>query len=140
MERTQHIYRRRKKEESDKMTGAQLLINIMAWFVIHMLIAYRCTKISPFYLTKDLALFKVQTWETVGIYKKFGVHRRKTWLPDGGKLFKRGFYRNKSSRVISLDQHTSFYSFFYMELSFYRCLDGYLCDCCKRTVYFGSTI
>ncbi|MED4798125.1 glycosyl-4,4'-diaponeurosporenoate acyltransferase, partial [Priestia megaterium] len=41
------------------------------------------------------ALFKVQTWETVGIYKKFGVHRWKTWLPDGGKLFKRGFYKKK---------------------------------------------
>ncbi|MED4759766.1 glycosyl-4,4'-diaponeurosporenoate acyltransferase [Priestia megaterium] len=95
MERTQHIYRRRKKEESDKMTGDQLLINIMAWFVIHMFIAYRCTKISPFYLKKDLALFKVQSWETVGIYKKFGVHRWKPWLPDGGKLFKRGFYKKK---------------------------------------------
>src|SRR6478752_5855049 len=79
MERTQHIYRRRKKEESDKMTGAQLLINIMAWFVIHMLIAYRCTKISPFYLKKDLALFKVQTWETVGLYKKKWESRTKEY-------------------------------------------------------------
>ncbi|MEK1830763.1 hypothetical protein AAAC51_22160 [Priestia megaterium] len=55
------------------MIGAQLLINIMAWFVIHMLIAYRCTKISAFYLKKDLALFKVQSWETVGMYKNSGA-------------------------------------------------------------------
>lgn len=110
------------------MTGAQLLINIMAWFVIHMFIAYRCTKISAFYLKKTFRCLRFTAGKQLEYIKnsgctdgKRGFLMQESYLNEGfikrnGRVERRNmhsfFNGNKSSRVNSLDQHTSFYSFF----------------------------
>jgi len=70
-----------------------ILIDIAAWFAIHMGVSYFMTRILLRSFDVGFWLFKQRKWEKDGrIYERlFGL---KSWgkrLPDGAAIFKEGF-------------------------------------------------
>jgi glycosyl-4,4'-diaponeurosporenoate acyltransferase len=70
-----------------------ILIDIVAWFAIHLGVSYWMTHISLSSLDTTLWLYKQRRWEHNGkIYESlFRVKLWKKRLPDGAALFKGGF-------------------------------------------------
>ena len=70
-----------------------ILIDIAAWFAIHMGVSYFMTHISLSSFNAGFWLYKQRKWEKDGrIYER--IFRLKKWkerLPDGAALFKEGF-------------------------------------------------
>jgi len=81
-----------------------ILIDIAAWFVIHMGVSYFMTHmpLSSFYAGSWL--YKQRKWENDGkTYKRFfGLTDWKKMLPDGAALFKDGFEKKHLNGLDSL--------------------------------------
>jgi glycosyl-4,4'-diaponeurosporenoate acyltransferase len=72
-----------------------ILIDIAAWFVIHMSVSYFMTHIPLSSFGRDFWLCKPRKWENNGkIYQRiFVIKSWKKKLPDGAALFKEGFQK-----------------------------------------------
>ena len=70
-----------------------ILIDIVAWFAIHMAVSFFMTRIPLSSFDTGFWLYKQRKWENDGkIYTR--IFRVKSWkkrLPDGAALFKDGF-------------------------------------------------
>jgi glycosyl-4,4'-diaponeurosporenoate acyltransferase len=78
-------------------TWITILIDIAAWFVIHMGVSYIMTRRPLTSFNTSSWLFKKRNWERNGvIYEK--LFRPQLWkrkLPDGASLFKEGFEKKQ---------------------------------------------
>ncbi len=92
-------------------TGITILIDVIAWFVIHMGVSYIMTHQPLTSFVPDSWLYKQRRWERNGrFYERF--FRLKSWkkkLPDGAALFKSGFEK-KHLKETSRDYFNSFVS------------------------------
>ena len=74
-------------------TAITILIDVIAWFVIHMGVSYIMTRQPLTSFSPDLWLYRKRKWERNGrFYEQF--FRLKVWkkrLPDGAAIFKKGF-------------------------------------------------
>jgi glycosyl-4,4'-diaponeurosporenoate acyltransferase len=72
-----------------------ILIDIVAWFVIHMGVSYFMTRIPLSSFGTDFWLYKPWKWESNGkIYQRiFVIKSWKKKLPDGAAIFKEGFQK-----------------------------------------------
>jgi len=70
-----------------------ILIDIAAWFAIHMGVSYFMTRIPLRSFDVGFWLYKQRKWEKDGrIYERlFGLKSWKKRLPDGAAIFKEGF-------------------------------------------------
>jgi glycosyl-4,4'-diaponeurosporenoate acyltransferase len=70
-----------------------IFLDIFVWLVLHLGISYLCTKIPLSFFRKEMWCFRMRSWENQGmIYQKiFRIKKCKTFIPDGGSLFKGGF-------------------------------------------------
>ncbi|MDR4890452.1 glycosyl-4,4'-diaponeurosporenoate acyltransferase [Fredinandcohnia sp. QZ13] len=73
-----------------------LVVNIVGWFILHFAISAICFKIPLRYLLKDIAFFRIASWEGNGrIWNRlFLVKKWKRYLIDGSYIVKKSF--NKS--------------------------------------------
>ncbi|TLS36080.1 glycosyl-4,4'-diaponeurosporenoate acyltransferase [Pseudalkalibacillus caeni] len=77
-------------------TGWTLIINILAWPIIHLSFSYFCLHLNNRYFTEDNWYYRQKDWEkSGGIYEKLGVNKWKTIVPDGGGVFKGGFRKKR---------------------------------------------
>jgi glycosyl-4,4'-diaponeurosporenoate acyltransferase len=78
-----------------------ILIDIAAWFVIHMGVSYLMTHIPLSSFDVSFWLFKQRKWEKDGrIYER--IFRLKKWkerLPDGAAVFKEGFEKKHLKKL-----------------------------------------
>lgn len=78
-------------------TAITILIDIAAWFFIHMGVSYTISRIPLHSFNYNSWLYRQRGWERRGkIYDKF--LRLKMWkrrLPDGAALFKNGFEKKR---------------------------------------------
>ncbi|MFC1870137.1 glycosyl-4,4'-diaponeurosporenoate acyltransferase [Chloroflexota bacterium] len=92
-------------------TGITILIDVIAWFVIHMGVSYIMTHQPLTSFNPDSWLHKQRKWERNGrFYERF--FRLKSWkkkLPDGAALFKNGFEK-KHLKETNKDYFYSFVS------------------------------
>ena len=74
-----------------------VIIDIAAWFIIHMGVAYLITSLPGRYFSPRGGIHEVFFWEKNGlIYDKlFKVKKWKDFLPDGAALFKKGIRKKK---------------------------------------------
>jgi len=74
-------------------TFPTILIDIAAWFVIHMGVSYLMTHVPLISFDAKSWLYTQRRWEKDGrVYEKiFGLKKWKERLPDGAALFKEGF-------------------------------------------------
>ena len=74
-------------------TFPTILIDIAAWFVIHMGVSYLMTHVPLISFDAKSWLYTQRRWEKDGrVYEKiFGLKKWKEMLPDGAALFKEGF-------------------------------------------------
>ena len=74
-------------------TAITILIDVAAWFVIHMGVSYIMTRQPLTSFNTSSWLYRKRNWERNGkFYEKF--FRLKSWkrkLPDGAAIFKNGF-------------------------------------------------
>jgi glycosyl-4,4'-diaponeurosporenoate acyltransferase len=71
-----------------------VILDILAWFVIHMAVVLTVVRIPRSFFNPDNFLYRTRGWETAGnIYQKgFGIRKWKAYAPDGAGLLKdRGF-------------------------------------------------
>ena len=80
-----------------------ILINILAWLVIHMGVAWLGTQIPARYFRTDRWLYRPKSWEKEGqVYRRtFRITAWKRLLPDGAALFSKGF---RKKRLMSRNQ------------------------------------
>jgi glycosyl-4,4'-diaponeurosporenoate acyltransferase len=82
-------------------TVPTILIDIAAWFVIHMGVSYSMTHIPFSSFDTGFWLYKQRKWEKNGkLYVR--VFRLKKWkkrLPDGAALFKKGFEKKHLKNI-----------------------------------------
>lgn len=80
-----------------------VIVDIIAWFIIHLSVAYLATILPLKYINVNSSLFTERKWENSGkIYEKyFLIKKWKEFLPDGAALFKSGF---KKKRIIAKDK------------------------------------
>jgi glycosyl-4,4'-diaponeurosporenoate acyltransferase len=78
-------------------TWITILIDIGAWFIIHMAVAYIISLKPRGSFDPGAWLYRKRKWENDGaIYTKvFFVNRWKEKLPDGAALFKTGFAKKR---------------------------------------------
>ena len=78
-------------------TAITVLIDIAAWFVIHMGVSYLMTRRPLSKFNVDSWLFKNRKWERNGaIYDRlFRLQSWKKKLPDGAAMFKQGFEKKE---------------------------------------------
>ena len=78
-----------------------ILIDIAAWFVIHMGVSYFMTHIPLSSFDTGFWLYKQRKWEKDGkIYKRiFGLKNWKKRLPDGAAIFKEGFEKKHLKKL-----------------------------------------
>ena len=78
-------------------THITILIDIVAWFVIHVSVSFLMTRRPLASFNTDNWLYRQRSWEKNGrIYERF--FRLKSWkkkLPDGAAVFKNGFQKKK---------------------------------------------
>lgn len=74
-------------------TAITILIDVAAWFLIHMVVSYIMSRQPLISFNYDSWLYKKRNWEKNGkFYEK--LFRLKSWkrrLPDGAAIFKNGF-------------------------------------------------
>jgi len=74
-------------------TAITVLIDVIAWFVIHMCVSYIMSRQPLTSFNNNSWLYRKRKWERNGrFYEKF--FRLKSWkrrLPDGAAIFKNGF-------------------------------------------------
>jgi glycosyl-4,4'-diaponeurosporenoate acyltransferase len=80
-----------------------ILINILAWLVIHMGAAWLGTQIPGRCFRTDQWLYRPRPWERKGqVYERtIRITAWKRLLPDGAALFRKGF---RKKRLISRNQ------------------------------------
>jgi glycosyl-4,4'-diaponeurosporenoate acyltransferase len=85
-------------------TWITILIDIAAWFIIHMAVAYIVSLKSRTSFNPDAWLYRKRKWENEGwFYRRvFQVHRWKERLPDGAALFKTGFAKKRLAEYSKL--------------------------------------
>jgi glycosyl-4,4'-diaponeurosporenoate acyltransferase len=79
-------------------TSWTILVDFVAWFVIHMGVVYLAVRIPSRYFHPESRLFRLRTWEDGGhTYQKvFKIKKWKEILPDGAPLLgSRGFPKKK---------------------------------------------
>ena len=78
-------------------TAITILIDVIAWFVIHMSVSYIMTRRHLTSFNIDSWLYRKRVWEKNGwIYEKlFKVLSWKKILPDGAAIFKGGFEKKR---------------------------------------------
>ena len=78
-------------------TAITILIDIAAWFVIHMAVSYIMARQPLTSFNPSAWLYRKRNWERNGkIYDRF--FRLRLWkkrLPDGAAIFKNGFEKKK---------------------------------------------
>jgi glycosyl-4,4'-diaponeurosporenoate acyltransferase len=76
-------------------TFLTILIDILAWFFIHMGVSYLMAHKSRYCFNPEGWLYRQRSWECNSslYYKWFHVHQWKHILPDGADLFKFGFQK-----------------------------------------------
>ena len=78
-------------------TPITIIIDIAAWFVIHMSVSYIMTRRALISFKPDSWLYRQRGWERNGrTYER--VFRLKSWkkkLPDGAAVFKNGFEKKR---------------------------------------------
>jgi glycosyl-4,4'-diaponeurosporenoate acyltransferase len=86
-----------------------IILDIFAWLFFHLTIAKASLRIKDSYLIKNNFMFKIYKFEASGlIYEKlFLVNKWKNKLPDGSKVLKEGFSKNKVDKM-SLDYFKKF--------------------------------
>ena len=74
-----------------------ILIDVIAWFIIHMVVSYLMSRQSLTSFNQNSWLYRKRNWERNGrFYEKF--FRLKSWkrrLPDGAAIFKNGFEKKR---------------------------------------------
>ncbi|MHB0856368.1 MAG: glycosyl-4,4'-diaponeurosporenoate acyltransferase CrtO family protein [Anaerolineae bacterium] len=75
-------------------------LDFVAWFIIHLGVAYLSLKLPDRLLDHHLWLYRSRPWERGGsIYQRLlHVRRWKRWLPDGAALFGRAVDKRIRSR------------------------------------------
>ncbi len=78
-------------------TYLTIILDVFAWLFFHLVISKYSLKITDSFLSKNNLMFKVYSFEASGkVYEKlFFVKRWKDKLPDGTKILKEGFSKNK---------------------------------------------
>jgi glycosyl-4,4'-diaponeurosporenoate acyltransferase len=86
-----------------------IILDIFAWLFFHLTIAKASLNIKDSYLIKNNFMFKIYKFEASGlVYEKlFLVNKWKDKLPDGSKILKEGFSKNKVD-AMSLDYFKKF--------------------------------
>ena len=86
-----------------------IFLDIFAWLFFHLTIAKASLQIKDSYLGKNNFMFKVYKFEASGlVYEKlFLVNKWKDKLPDGTKILKKGFSKNRVNKM-SLDYFKKF--------------------------------
>ena len=78
-------------------TAITILIDVIAWFVIHMGVSYIMSRQPLTSFNNHSWLYRKRNWERNGrFYEKF--FRLKSWkrrLPDGAAIFKNGFEKKR---------------------------------------------
>ena len=79
-----------------------VIVDIGAWFIIHISIAFLATKLPLSLFNERSRIFRTYSWEREGeVYEKlFHVRQWKRLLPDGASWFRGGF---RKKRVTSHD-------------------------------------
>jgi len=74
-------------------TGATVLADVVAWLVVHLSVAWAATQLDPRRFDPRAWLFRERGLERGGqLYQRvFHVESWKRLLPDGARLFRRGF-------------------------------------------------
>lgn len=78
------------------MTPKQLLISyFIVWPLIQFAMTAICNSLSDKWFKENSFILKTRKWENGGkIYKTvFKIHKWKPFLPDGAKLYKKGFQK-----------------------------------------------
>ncbi|MBN3553199.1 glycosyl-4,4'-diaponeurosporenoate acyltransferase [Fictibacillus nanhaiensis] len=69
-----------------------VVINILAWLIFHLFVAYIIHQIPFSNFTKESRWDSPFGWENGGAcYEKIGIRKWKTIVPDGGDFYKGGF-------------------------------------------------
>jgi len=71
-----------------------IILDIIAWFIIHMGVVYFMIRIPAEHFDPQSRLFRIRKWEEKGIFyqKYFRIKKWKAYLPDGAPfLGNRGF-------------------------------------------------
>jgi len=78
-----------------------IVVNILAWLVIHLGVAWIGTRLPEQLFAPDQWLYRTRAWEASGrLYERFfGIRSWKDRLPDGAALFRGGF-RKKNLRAM----------------------------------------
>jgi len=78
-------------------TPITIIIDIVAWFIIHMSVSYIMSRQPLASFKPDSWLYRQRNWEKNGrIYER--LFRLKSWrkkLPDGAAVFKNGFEKKR---------------------------------------------
>ena len=78
-------------------TPVTIIIDIVAWFIIHMSVSYIMSRQPLASFKLDSWLYRQRNWEKNGrIYER--LFRLKSWkkkLPDGAAVFKNGFEKKR---------------------------------------------
>jgi len=79
------------------MIGRLVIVNILAWLVIHLGVAGLGTQLAPTRFDSAGWLFRGRRWERGGrLYEEvFAIKVWKHILPDGAALFKQGFRKKR---------------------------------------------
>jgi glycosyl-4,4'-diaponeurosporenoate acyltransferase len=75
-----------------------ILLDIAAWFVIHMVVVHFALRIPVRYFNPSGVFYRPRNWENKGaVYRNyFKIKRWKKYAPDGAEVFKkRGFPKKK---------------------------------------------
>ena len=83
-------------------TAVNILLDIVAWAIIHTAMSNICYKLSDSFFNEDKGIYKTKKWENQGkIYEQvFKIKRWKNKLPDGDSILRTGFpKKNLSNRT-----------------------------------------
>ncbi len=78
-----------------------IIIDILAWFIIHMSVSYVVTIVPEKYINTQAWIYREGTWEKRGeLYERFfKIKKWKDMLPDGAALFRKGFRKRSLTSV-----------------------------------------
>ncbi|WP_100012247.1 glycosyl-4,4'-diaponeurosporenoate acyltransferase [Lentibacillus sediminis] len=76
------------------------IIDIIAWVFFHVAISFFTLKMPDRYFENNSFPYKINNWEQDGRFWKntFLVPKWKSLVPDGAKLFRKGFQKSKLHR------------------------------------------
>lgn len=76
---------------------ATVLVNVLGWLVVHLAVAWAVTQLDPRRFDPRAWLFRERAGERGGqLYQRlFRIEAWKRLLPDGARLFRRGFRKKR---------------------------------------------